>query len=63
MTIPTLDLFYQCEVADIDQLQPLDDVVETFFIKLDYIHPEDFGLESIRQAVTLFQEGKMSFTS
>jgi mutator protein MutT len=63
MTIPTLDLFYQCEVADINQLQPLDDVVETFFIKLDYIHPEDFGLESIRQAVTLFQEGKMSFIS
>jgi hypothetical protein len=50
-------------VADIDQLQPLDDVVETFFIKLDYIHPEDFGLASIRQAVTFFQEGKMIFTS
>jgi ADP-ribose pyrophosphatase YjhB (NUDIX family) len=63
MTIPTLDLFYHCEVADLNQLQPLDDVAETFFIKLDYIHPEDFGLASIRQAVTLFQEGKMIFTS
>jgi len=63
MTIPTLDLFYHCEVENLDELKPLDDVVETFFIKLDYIHPEDFGLASIREAISLYQEGKMIFTS
>ncbi len=63
MTIPTLDLFYQCEVENLEELKPLDDVVETFFIKLDYIHPEDFGLASIREAVSLYQEGKMILTS
>lgn len=63
MTIPTLDLFYYCEVADLNELKPLDDVVETFFIKLDYIHPEDFGLASIREAVSTYQEGNMILTS
>jgi ADP-ribose pyrophosphatase YjhB (NUDIX family) len=63
MTIPTLDLFYQCKVENLDELKPLDDVVETFFIKLDYIHPEDFGLASIREAVSLYQEEKMILTS
>lgn len=63
MTIPTLDLFFICEVEDLSQLKPLDDVVESFFIQLDYIQPDDFGLASIRQAVTMFKEGKTSFIS
>lgn len=63
MTIPTLDLFYRCDVEDLNKLKPLDDVAETFFIKLDYIQPEDFGLASIREAVQHFKEGSVPFIS
>jgi NADH pyrophosphatase NudC (nudix superfamily) len=51
MDIHTLDLFYQCEIEDLSVLYPNDDVDELHFLSKNEIHPELFGLNSIRQAV------------
>ena len=34
MTIPTLDLFFTCEIANDSQLRPSDDVADCFFVRL-----------------------------
>lgn len=49
--IPTLDLFFRCEVADTSPLQAADDAAECFWLAPEDIHPEDFGLASIREGV------------
>jgi ADP-ribose pyrophosphatase YjhB (NUDIX family) len=52
--VHTLDLFYRGEVGDPSGLRAADDVEELFFLSLNEIRPEKFGLDSIRKAVTLF---------
>lgn len=53
-TVHTLDLFFHCTVSDTDRFHAMDDVAEAFFLPLQNIRPEDFGLQSIRQGITLF---------
>lgn len=60
MTIPTLDMFYSCELADTENLQPADDVADCFFLKTSEIDPAKFGLHSIKKAVALFLENSLS---
>ena len=52
MPIPTLDLFFRCEVADESRLQAADDAAECFWMPLTAIDPRLFGLESISQGVS-----------
>ena len=52
-TVPTLDLFFLCRVDDFSPLAPDDDASECFFLPLSGIRPEQFGLASIRKAVTM----------
>ena len=49
--IPTLDLFFACEVSDIATLHAGDDAAEVLWLRPDQLRPADFGLASIRQAV------------
>lgn len=51
LKIPTLDLFFRCEVADVAALRAGDDASECFWLPLSDIAPSDFGLQSIRQGV------------
>ncbi len=54
MTIPTLDMFFACKLDDYDNLQASDDVEACFFVALSELKPENFGLNSIKKAVTIF---------
>ena len=54
MTIHTLDMFYECHVAQDANPQPDDDAAELMWLSPDKIDPSLFGLDSIRQAVTQY---------
>ena len=54
MTIHTLDMFYRVEVAADAVPRAADDAAELFWVPLDDVRPEQFGLWSISQAVGLF---------
>ena len=56
MDIPTLDMFYLCEVADTSELQAGDDAAECMWMKFEDIHTEQFGLRSVRQGLYQFLE-------
>ena len=54
MHIPTLDLFYLCKVLNYDNIRAEDDAATWQWIPLKDIHTEQFGMRSIRQALTEF---------
>ena len=54
--IPTLDMFFICEVEDESKLQAADDAAECMWVKLDDIHTEQFGLRSVRWGLIKFME-------
>jgi NAD+ diphosphatase len=58
LTVPTLDMFFACELEDTNNLQPADDVEDCFFVALAKVDPELFGLKSIKKAVALFLNNK-----
>ncbi len=51
LEIPTLDMFFRCTLPENAAVRPADDVAECRFIPLTDVHPEAFGLRSIRHAV------------
>lgn len=54
--VHTLDQFFRCQVKDTRHIQAFDDVADTFWLPLDQVHPEDFGLDSVRAGVQRFLE-------
>lgn len=56
--IPTLDLFFRCEVEDDTCLVPADAESEAdcMWMKLEDIHTEQFGLRSVRWGLIQFLE-------
>lgn len=62
MTIPTLDLFFTCHLSDYENIVASDDVSECFFVPLNELNPNNFGLKSIKKAVTSFLEMKKDST-
>ncbi len=52
--VHTLDLFFVCKVSNTNRIEAQDDAQEAFFMPLHQINPEDFGLASIRKALTQF---------
>ena len=52
--IHTLDAFYFCPVKSGTQAKPDDDAAECLWLPVNDIHPELFGLRSIRQALHQF---------
>lgn len=59
-TVHTLDMFFLCKVKDTSILDAKDDVADCFFMPLDKINPEEFGLGSIRKGVKRFLEMHLS---
>lgn len=55
-TVHTIDMFYRCHVADTSLARPADDAAELLWIRPQDIHPEDFGLTSIRRGVQRLME-------
>ena len=52
--VHTLDMFYIVKVEDLSHIEAMDDAEESFWIPLCNLHPEEFGLGSIRQGVVKF---------
>ncbi len=52
--IPTLDMFYLCQVDDFTSLKAMDDASEVKWIAIKDIHPKQFGLKSIQQGLIQF---------
>lgn len=52
--VHTLDMFYLVTVKDLTHVEAMDDAEESYWIPLKDIHPEEFGLGSIRQGVSKF---------
>lgn len=52
--VHTLDMFFLCKVADDTVVQAMDDVAASFWMPLDQIRPEEFGLDSVRRGVARF---------
>ncbi|MDD3321597.1 MAG: NUDIX domain-containing protein [Paludibacter sp.] len=58
MTIPTLDMFFFCKLNSIEGLMAADDVESYFFVSLNELSPDNFGLKSIKKGISLFLEFK-----
>jgi len=54
LTIPTLDLFFECKLKNYEQLKAADDVADFEFIAKNELYPEKFGLDSIKKAIRQF---------
>lgn len=54
LTVPTLDMFFACKLENTENLIPADDVEDCYFVALNDLKPELFGLKSIRKAVGMF---------
>lgn len=52
--VHTLDQFFLCRVKDEGHLKAMDDVAESFWVPLDDVRPEEFGLDSVREGVRRF---------
>ncbi len=52
--VHTLDSFFLCQVADDSRVEAMDDVAASCWMPLEQIHPEEFGLDSVREGVTRF---------
>ncbi|MDY3266894.1 MAG: NUDIX domain-containing protein [Phocaeicola sp.] len=52
--VHTLDQFFLCEVEDDSKIGAMDDVAESFWMPLDKINPDDFGLDSVRKGLVRF---------
>lgn len=52
--VHTLDQFFECRVKDESSLQAMDDVADSFWMPLEEICPDDFGLDSVCEGVRRF---------
>ena len=52
--VHTLDQFFLCKVKDTSRINAMDDVAESFWLPLDEVNPEEFGLDSVREGVRRF---------
>ena len=57
--VHTLDLFFRCSVKKTAPFRAMDDAAELFFLSPEEIHPEEFGLDSVRKGVERFLEQQM----
>lgn len=57
--VHTLDLFFTCEVKTTQRLKAQDDVAASFFLPLEQVNPDDFGLDSVREGLKLFLARKL----
>lgn len=53
--VHTLDLVFECEIDDFDAAQAEDDAAEIVVRRIEDLRPDDFGLLSIRKAISRYQ--------
>ncbi len=53
--VHTLDLFYLCKVNDLNNPIGRDDISESFFVNIDDLIVDDFGLQSIKKGLTILK--------
>ena len=58
--VPTLDIFFVCEVSNHTEFAVADDVDEAMWLRLEDIHTEEFGLRSVRQALFGFLKERLN---
>jgi ADP-ribose pyrophosphatase YjhB (NUDIX family)/ribosomal protein S27AE len=49
--VHTIDFFYRCHVSPTEEARAADDAGELMWLRPEDIHPEDFGLLSVRRGV------------
>lgn len=54
--VHTLDQFFLCQVEDDHLIKAMDDVADAWWMPLDKVNPDDFGLDSVRRGVARFLE-------
>lgn len=52
--VHTMDMFFLCRVENDSVLEAMDDVAETFWMPLNKINSQEFGLDSVRKGVERF---------
>ena len=52
--VHTLDQFFLCKVLDESRIMAMDDVADSFWLLLEQVNPEKFGLDSVRMGVIRF---------
>ena len=52
--VHTVDMFFRCRVDTIGSIEAMDDVADAFFVPVNEIDPQAFGLDSIRRGVERF---------
>lgn len=52
--VPTFDSFFICKVNNETELHANDDAEEALWLNLEEVHTEEFGLRSIRHALSTF---------
>lgn len=57
--VHTLDLFFVCVAPDHRTLKAMDDVADSFWVPLDEISPEAFGLQSVQKGIRMILEGNL----
>lgn len=59
ISIPTLDMFFECHVCDISAIKAMDDAAECIWMYPKDTNPQQFGLQSIRKGIErLLQHGE-----
>ena len=56
--IPTLDLFFECEVADEHAMRAADDAEECMWMPLSQLDPAEFGLKSVAEGLARYLSSK-----
>ncbi|KAA6331287.1 hypothetical protein EZS27_020083, partial [termite gut metagenome] len=56
--VHTLDMFFLCKVEETSGIKAMDDVADCFFLPLDKVNSEEFGLTSVRKGITKFLKEK-----
>lgn len=54
--VHTLDMFFECHVNDTSRITAQDDVADSFWMPLNDLNPEDFGLSSVRKGLKKYLE-------
>lgn len=52
--VHTLDMFFLCKVSNAEHIAAMDDVADSFWLSVDKIQIDDFGLESVRKGLSRF---------
>jgi len=55
-TVHTLDMFFECYVKDVSYITAQDDIADAFWMPLNNIRPEEFGLSSVRKGIKKYLE-------